>query len=433
MITASTVPTVSATATRITAAIVAPTCGIRSSRPVMTPSTTGNGRPRIHAEKPAIKPATTEIATLPISDDDTVVIASSTVGFQRASTDGGVKPNSQSVIVGRSISRKSARNVSVTSDSTPPNTLPATPSRALAASGRPEASSLSVDLTCSSALAVERKSWKPGFEVSLSHIAGSWWTNSTIWSHTGPAVTSTSANTPTNSAANTSTEARPRFHPRRTSAPTTGSRPTASTAARRIDISVPSDSSASATSAANPSSCSSVRAGIESSTRWRGGAAPPPPPGGGWWGGGPRHCSGAARGGERLGEALLGLVVQRRLDDAARDLDPLEHLVHRHAPDQRDDGGAARRQLLPELLHELVVDARVGEGARRRTAGGADRHAEQWHQEDEADQAAPQRAAGRAGARHRGLMELDLAVFPALDDDEVVELDLVRGLRTAEV
>ena len=72
------------------------------------------------------------------------MIDSSSIGRQRASTPGGVKPNSQSVIVGRSISRKSERNVSVTSYSTEPNTLPATPSSALAASGRPEASSLSV-------------------------------------------------------------------------------------------------------------------------------------------------------------------------------------------------------------------------------------------------------------------------------------------------
>ena len=74
---------------------------------------------------------------MPISEDETAEIESSTTGRQRASTAGGVKPNSQSVIVGRSISRNSARNVSVTSESTEPNTLPATPSSAVAASGRP--------------------------------------------------------------------------------------------------------------------------------------------------------------------------------------------------------------------------------------------------------------------------------------------------------
>ena len=56
------------------------------------------------------------------------MIESSSTGRQRASAAGGVKPNSQSVIVGRSISRNSARNVSVTSDSSEPNTPPATPS-----------------------------------------------------------------------------------------------------------------------------------------------------------------------------------------------------------------------------------------------------------------------------------------------------------------
>ena len=168
MITASVVPTVSATATRITAATVAPTCGIRSSRPVMTPSTTGNGRPSSQAEPPAISPAMIEIATFPISEDETAEIEPSTTGRQRASTAGGVKPNSQSVIVGRSISRNSARNVSVTSESTEPNTLPATPSRAVAASGSPWARSPSSFLTCSSALAVEVISWNPGLAVSLS-------------------------------------------------------------------------------------------------------------------------------------------------------------------------------------------------------------------------------------------------------------------------
>ena len=71
MITASVVPTVSATATRITDAMVAPTWGIRSRNPAITASTIGNGRPRAQADTPATVPATTEIATLPISDDET--------------------------------------------------------------------------------------------------------------------------------------------------------------------------------------------------------------------------------------------------------------------------------------------------------------------------------------------------------------------------
>ena len=161
-------PTVSATATRITAAIVAPTWGIRSSSPVITASTSGNGIPSAHAERPATVPATTEIATLPISDEEIARIDSSTTGRQRASASGGAKPKSQSVIVGRSISRKSARNESVTSESTEPKTPPARPSRAFAASGRPAASSLSSSRMWSSAPAVEMMSWNPGLAVSSS-------------------------------------------------------------------------------------------------------------------------------------------------------------------------------------------------------------------------------------------------------------------------
>ena len=71
------------------------------------------------------------------------MIESSSTGRQRASLSGGANPNSQSVIIGRSISRKSARNVSVTSESTEPKTPPAMPSSADAASGRPAARSLS--------------------------------------------------------------------------------------------------------------------------------------------------------------------------------------------------------------------------------------------------------------------------------------------------
>src|SRR3954471_1450780 len=100
--TAAVVLTVSATATRITAATVAPTCGIKSSSPVITARTMGNGRPNAHADNPATVAATTEIAPVPISEDETAEIESSTTGCQRASTAGGVKPNSHSVIAGRS-------------------------------------------------------------------------------------------------------------------------------------------------------------------------------------------------------------------------------------------------------------------------------------------------------------------------------------------
>src|SRR3954466_11730546 len=168
MATAAVVLTVSATATRITAAIVAPTCGMRSSSPVITASTIGNGRPNAQADTPATVAATIEIATLPINEEDTAEIEFSTTGRQRASTGGGVKPKSQSVIVGRSINRNSDRKVSVTSESTEPNTPPARPRSALAASGSPAASSCSHLRTVSSAPPVEIRSWNTGLLVSSS-------------------------------------------------------------------------------------------------------------------------------------------------------------------------------------------------------------------------------------------------------------------------
>ena len=271
---AAVVLTVSATATRMTAATVAPTCGIRSSSPVMSASTIGKGRPSAHAETPATVPATTEIAMLPISEVDTTRMDSSTAGRQRRSTDGGVNPKSQSVMVGRSISRKSARKVSVTSDRTEPNTAPAAPSSVFAASGNPAARSFSAEAIFWSASAVDVIVWKPSVFVSWSQYSGSSWTNSTIWSQTGPAASTTSAKTEANSSANTSSAARPRFQPRRTSAPTIGSSPSARTAARKIESSVPSDRIASATRKPTPSSMSTVRPETKTSTRCAGGSCP---------------------------------------------------------------------------------------------------------------------------------------------------------------
>src|SRR5215207_41990 len=98
---------------------------------------------------------------------------------------------------------------------------------------------------------------------------------STISSQTGPAAASTSANTPTNSAANTTSAARPRPQPWRTSAATTGSSPSASTAARKIDSRVPSDTIARTTSTPKTNTCSSVRVGMTISTRSRRGASAP--------------------------------------------------------------------------------------------------------------------------------------------------------------
>src|SRR5262249_55424733 len=110
---------------------------------------------------------------------------------------------------------------------------------------------------------------------------------------------------------------------------------------------------------------------------------------------------------QRVRQALLGLVVERRLDDAARDLDLVEHLVERDLADERDDGGAAGGELLAELLHELVIDSGVAERPRDRARRRADRDAEQGHEEDQPDQAALQGAAGGAAAGQGGLVQLD--------------------------
>ena len=91
---------------------------------------------------------------------------------------------------------------------------PAIPSSAEAASGSPAARSLSASRTLSSAPPVPTRLWNHSCCCISSHNAGSDWTNSVIWSHTGPAVTSTSANTDANSAANTTSDAGPRFQPR---------------------------------------------------------------------------------------------------------------------------------------------------------------------------------------------------------------------------
>ena len=64
-----------------------------------------------------------------------------------------MKPNSQSVIAGRSMSRNRHRNVSVTSDRIEPKTPPAIPRIVVAASGRPSAKSFSASRTLSSKFA----------------------------------------------------------------------------------------------------------------------------------------------------------------------------------------------------------------------------------------------------------------------------------------
>jgi hypothetical protein len=56
---------------------------------------------------------------------------------------------------------------------------------------------------------------------------------------------------------------------------------------------------------------------------------------------------------------------------------------------------------------------------------GPDRHAEQRHEQDQSDQATPQCSTRGSQRAERGLVKLDLAVAFALDDHNVIELDLV--------
>ena len=142
--------------------------------------------------------------------------------------------------------------------------------------------------------------------------------------HNGPAVISTITTTAANSTANATTEARPRFQPRRTSAPTGGSRPRASTAATKIESSVPIERMASATRPAKASTTTIVRTGMRISTRSGGGrllvsvakSAGAPFPSGVFSAGVAVMASGGpSRRRERVLQALLGLVVQRGLDE----------------------------------------------------------------------------------------------------------------------
>ena len=139
------------------------------------------------------------------------------------------------------MSRNRARNDRVTSDSTDPNTPPATPNSVLAASGSPLARSASAARTESSAPLLVNLS-NAAVSVSSSQYSGSMSTNSVTWSHSGPTVMATIRNTATNRPPNTvSAAAWPRAQPRWTSRRTTGSRPSARTAATKMDSSEPSE------------------------------------------------------------------------------------------------------------------------------------------------------------------------------------------------
>src|SRR3954468_18284086 len=137
---------------------------------------------------------------------------------------------------------------------------------------------------------------------------------------------------------------------------------------------------------------------------------------------------GAGRGAlaaQRRLELRLRLVVERGLDHLAAVLvDARQNLVRRRLPHEDDDRRAFVAEPRAEVFEELVVDAHVGERPGRTARGRADRHAEERGEEDQADQAAPQRSArGTRAGRADPLVQLDLAVRAPLENHDVVEDD----------
>ncbi len=93
-----------------------------------------------------------------------------------------------------------------------------------------------------------------------------------------------------------------------------------------------------------------------------------------------------------------------------------DNLVLGHFGDHEEQGGLARLYRLAHFLDEAIVDAEVAELARESTRDGADGQAHPGHEEEQADQHAPEGPAQRARADQVvSLLDLDLAIIPAGD------------------
>ena len=137
MITASAGPLASSVnRVTITAAIVAPICGTRSSSPTISASTIGEGAPMIAAVTPTTVPAMTEITMLPISVNEMALQTSPSIRSNRPPCSGRMSSTAARVSCGLASSPNSVKNVSVTSEKTLPTTPAAAPSRLTAAEGR---------------------------------------------------------------------------------------------------------------------------------------------------------------------------------------------------------------------------------------------------------------------------------------------------------
>jgi hypothetical protein len=106
--------------------------------------------------------------------------------------------------------------------------------------------------------------------------------------------------------------------------------------------------------------------------------------------------------GQGLAESgLLGLIERRPHHRPADPPEVGEDLVRRHLSDQQEQARRTGLQCASRFLHEIVVDADIGQAASERARGGAERGAEQRVEEDQADQGAPERPGTAAGTRTR--------------------------------
>ena len=91
-------------------------------------------------------------------------------------------------------------------------------------------------------------------------------------------------------------------------------------------------------------------------------------------------------------------------------------------------------EVLGDVLHEVVVDAKIGERPADGAGGRTDGHADDGHHEDHADQQTPEAPACRPGGSqvHR-LNQLDLAVRLLDRDDRIFQLDQVLLLQLGQL
>src|SRR6478735_1948961 len=114
-------------------------------------------------------------------------------------------------------------------------------------------------------------------------------------------------------------------------------------------------------------------------------------------------------------------------------VDPVEHGVR----GQHEQRRRSRRDLVPDLVDEAVVDPDVVERSRKCAGRRSDGCPQQRHEEDHPEQQAPEGAAEGAGSRCAGELtrpRLLLALLPGdgrgvVEDDEVLARELLQRLR----